>query len=78
MIVDKKSVNEVISSLINGKDPDSAGISGEHLKYGGETLLSVLTDLIHSIAVFESCTIPALIKLGLVCPVFKKNRETCL
>jgi hypothetical protein len=34
MIVDKKSVNEVISSLKNGKAADSAGISGEHLKYG--------------------------------------------
>ena len=71
MIVDKKSVNEVISSLKNGKAADSAGISGEHLKYGGETLLSALTDLINSI--LETCTLPELFKLDLVSPVFKKK-----
>jgi hypothetical protein len=72
MIVDKKSVNEVISSLKNGKAADSAGISGEHLKYGGETLLSALTDLINSI--FETCTLPELFKLDLVSPVFIAHR----
>ena len=55
----------------NGKAADSAGISGEHLKYGGKTLLSMLTDLINSI--FENCSLPELFKLGLVSPVFKKK-----
>jgi len=57
--------------LKNGKAADSAGISGEHLKYGGETILSALTDLINSI--FETCTLPELFKLDLVSPVFKKK-----
>ena len=58
----------------NGKAADSAGICSEHLKYGGETLVHVLTKLINLI--FRHCTLPELFEMGLVSPVFKNKGKS--
>ncbi|CAC5388172.1 unnamed protein product [Mytilus coruscus] len=62
IIVSKNLVKEVICQLKNGKAADSAGICSEHLKYGGETLIHVLTKLFNLI--FRHCTLPELFEMG--------------
>ena len=64
-------VANVIYSLKNGKAPDIAGISSEHLKYGGPLVVTVLIQLINLI--FESFSLPELFKLFLVSPIFKNK-----
>ncbi|VDI04539.1 Hypothetical predicted protein [Mytilus galloprovincialis] len=71
IIVSEELVSEVICQLKNGKAADSAGICSEHLKYGGKTLVVMLTKLINLI--FQSCTLPELFEMGLVSPVFKNK-----
>ncbi|CAC5379464.1 unnamed protein product [Mytilus coruscus] len=71
IIVSESLVKEVICQLKNGKAADSAGICSEHLKYGGETLVHVLTKLIDLI--FRHCTLPEFFEMGLVSPVFKNK-----
>ncbi|CAC5399462.1 unnamed protein product [Mytilus coruscus] len=64
-------VEKTILSLKNGKSPDELNISAEHLKYGGSLLISVLAYIINFL--FKHVHIPALIKSGIVCPVFKNG-----
>ncbi|VDI71276.1 Hypothetical predicted protein [Mytilus galloprovincialis] len=72
--VSENLVKEVICQLKNGKAADSAGICSEHLKYGGETLVHVLTKLINLI--FRHCNLPELFEMGLVSPVFKNKGKS--
>ncbi|CAC5365303.1 unnamed protein product [Mytilus coruscus] len=60
-----------ILSFKNGKSPGELNKSAEHLKYGGSLLISVLAFIINFL--FKHVHIPALIKSGIVCPVFKNG-----
>ncbi|CAC5378655.1 unnamed protein product [Mytilus coruscus] len=64
-------VEKTILSFKNGKSPDELNISAEHLKYGGSLLISVLAFIINFL--FKHVHIPAVIKSGIVCPVFKNG-----
>jgi hypothetical protein len=67
----EKELEEAIRSLNSKKAPDVYGITAEHLKYGGSTLVSYLTELLNNICKADST--PDLIKLGILSPVFKRK-----
>ncbi|XP_033761518.1 uncharacterized protein LOC117343284 [Pecten maximus] len=68
-----EEVSNTIVSFKNGKSPDQEGISAEHLKYGGPTLISILTIIINYI--FKNLYIPDFLKAGIhvATPVLKKK-----
>lgn len=67
----EKELEEAIRSLNSKKAPDVYGLTAEHLKYGGSTLVNYLTELLNNICKADST--PDLIKLGILSPVFKRK-----
>jgi hypothetical protein len=46
-------------------------VTSEHLKYGGQKLITVLTMLVNFI--FQNKHIPPILKSGIACPIYKKG-----
>lgn len=62
--------------LRNGKASGPGGVCAELIKYGGNEVTRLLTDLINRI--LEDGIIPPEMKLGYITPIFKKgDRKTC-
>jgi hypothetical protein len=51
--------------------PNDSKVTSEHLKYGGQKLIIVLTMLINFI--FQNKHIPPILKSGIACPIYKKG-----
>ena len=64
-------INSAIKKLNNNKAVDIFGLTAEHLKYGGPQLQLVLKDLLNSVLLQGK--IPAVLKKGIITPVFKKG-----
>ena len=47
--INEKEIHQVIKSLNSGKSPDEMGLTAEHLKYSGETLLPTLVAIFNDI-----------------------------
>jgi hypothetical protein len=58
--VKENEVLKYIFSFKNGKAPDDSKVTSEHLKYGGQKLITVLTMLINFI--FQNKHIPPILK----------------
>ncbi|CAC5420707.1 unnamed protein product [Mytilus coruscus] len=69
-IVNEDEVMDCIFSFKNGKVPDETRFTSEHLKYGGQNLISMLTILVNFI--FHNIHIPTVLKNDITCPIFKK------
>ena len=67
----EKELEKAIRSLNSKKAPDVYGLTAEHLKYGGSTLVNYLTELLNNTCKADST--PDLIKLGILSPVFKRK-----
>ena len=72
--IDKYEVNRVINELKMKKAPGFDQITSEHIKYGGERLVTCLTKLFNIINQHEY--IPTDFKIGIIIPIPKgsKNR----
>ncbi|VDI18845.1 Hypothetical predicted protein [Mytilus galloprovincialis] len=46
-------------------------ITAEHVKFRGQTLISILTNIIN----FQNLDIPSLLKSGIACPILKKGKK---
>ncbi|VDI42974.1 Hypothetical predicted protein [Mytilus galloprovincialis] len=69
--VTEEQVEKVINTLKSGKAADCANLTSEHLKNGGQIVISAVTKLINMI--FDVCSIPDLLKLGIATPVYKRK-----
>ncbi|CAG2239510.1 unnamed protein product [Mytilus edulis] len=68
-----EEVKKTVLSFKNGKSPDEENITAEHVKFGGHTLISILTNIINFI--FQNLDIPSLLKSGIACPILKKGKK---
>ena len=69
-----QEIHEVIRSLPDGKAPGFDGITYEHLKYGGETMVRTLLKFYNCIIDREE--IPDSFKLAVKIPILKSNKKT--
>ncbi|XP_063411607.1 uncharacterized protein LOC134694525 [Mytilus trossulus] len=69
--VTEYELNKCILSFKNGKAPDVDKFTIEHLKYGGQTVINILTKLINLI--FKTVAVPNNLKIGIGCPLFKNG-----
>ncbi|VDI42782.1 Hypothetical predicted protein [Mytilus galloprovincialis] len=69
-----EEIDKAINQLNTNKAPDIYGITAEHIKYGGDTLLQAITSIINNIC--SSATIPDCIKHGILTPNIQKQRTT--
>ena len=65
-------VYQVIQKLKNNKAADELGLTSEHIKYGGISLVESMTSVINSI--LKEVEIPDFLKAGIVTPVHKKGK----
>jgi hypothetical protein len=65
-------VKKVIHSLNSGKAPDNCGITAEHMKHAGETLISTISTLINKILKLK--IVPRTMKEGILTPIEKRER----
>ncbi|CAG2242211.1 unnamed protein product [Mytilus edulis] len=70
-MVNEDEVSDCILSFKNGKSPDETRVTSEHLKHGGQNLISILTILVNFI--FQNIHIPTVLKNGIACPIFKSG-----
>ncbi|VDI70086.1 Hypothetical predicted protein [Mytilus galloprovincialis] len=70
-ILKAEEIDKAINQLNTNKAPDIYGITAEHIKYGGDTLLQAITSIINNIC--SSATIPDCIKHGILTPIFKNK-----
>jgi hypothetical protein len=64
-------ISDYISNLKNAKAPDEFGISSEHLKFAGATVVPIVRTIIENI--FKTEQIPEQMKTGVITPVFKNK-----
>ena len=69
-------VETSIRKLNSGKSPDEYGLCAEHFKYGKEIVSEYITPLFNQI--LESKSVPAAFKTGILTPVLKKDKDSCL
>ena len=72
--ITEKEVVDAIRRLKNNKVMHSLGLSSEHFKLGGRDLVTFLTEFINYIV--SSKHVSALLKEGIVTPIFKKGDDT--
>lgn len=65
----REEVEGAVESLKLGKAGGFDGLLPEHLRYGGNFLILWIQQVCNSIVEFE--TVPAVLKVGVVCPVYK-------
>ena len=70
--IDQNAVQKNVAKLKNNKACDAYGITGEHLKYAGCTVIPLLTELLQQVV--RSCLLPAGFKNGIVTPVYKNKK----
>ena len=68
-------IHQAIKSLNSGKSPDEMGLTAEHLKYSGETLLPTLVAIFNDIV--RTKTVPDVFKSGIITPVHRKGNDPC-
>ena len=68
------SIKSHIQSLKNNKAPDPYGVSAEHIKSAGNSVIKVLTIIANK--AFRKQQIPDDLKLGIVTPVPKKKKDS--
>lgn len=56
MIISTEDVETTIQSMRNGKAADQAGIAAEHLKYGGQAIIILITQLLRQIFTQHLCS----------------------
>ena len=69
-------VKTSIRKLNSGKSPDEYGLCAEHFKYGKDIVSEYITPLFNQI--LESKSVPAAFKTGILTPVLKKDKDSCL
>ena len=69
--ISKKEALSAVKSLNKGKSADNYNISAEHLSYGADIIVPVLTELLNKMLQFG--IVPDSLKLGLVTPVIKRK-----
>ena len=69
-------VETSIRILNSGKSPDEYGLCAEHFKYGKDIVSEYITPLFNQI--LESKSVPAAFKTGILTPVLKKDKDSCL
>jgi hypothetical protein len=69
--VSEEELSKCISTFKNGKAPNESKITIEHLKYGGNLNVIILTKLVSLI--FQNEEIPNTLKTGIGCPIFKNG-----
>ncbi|CAG2193589.1 unnamed protein product [Mytilus edulis] len=69
-------IQKAIKSINKGKAEDIYGVSIENYLYGGDLFLKFLHKLINTM--FQKRLIPDFIKMGLLSPVYKKQRRQIL
>jgi hypothetical protein len=70
--ITQKEVEKAIAKLNSGKAADQDGISAEHLKFAGSTIIPTLTNLFNTILIHGY--IPQSFKEGTITPILKKGR----
>ena len=70
-LVSQTEVEQIIKSLKNNKAMDGCGVSAEHLKYGGSTVVEFVTCVLNEI--FRLGRVPEMFKLGFITPIYKKH-----
>ena len=66
-------VEKAIGKLANKKAPDHLGLTAEHFKKGGDAIVNYTTSLLNTIK--RECSIPEILKTGIVTPVLKKDKD---
>ena len=69
-------VETSIRKLNSGKSPDEYGLCAKHFKYGKDIVSEHITPLFNQI--LESKSVPAAFKTGILTPVLKKDKGSCL
>ena len=69
--ISEKEVSSAIKSLNKGTSPDIYNICAEHLMYGADTVIPILTELLNKM--WQLGTVPDSVKLGVLTPVFKRK-----
>ena len=72
--ISTSDVQKVINSMKNSKAADKEGLTAEHFKYGGDSLVQTVTDVVQDI--MNGNEIPKIFKEGLITPIYKKTRKT--
>ena len=73
------TVSEVetsIQKLNSGKSPDEYGLCAEHFKFGKDIISEHITPVFNQI--LEQKSVPASLKTGILTPVIKKDKDSCL
>ena len=66
-------VEKAVKSLNSNKAADEYGITAEHVKFAGEPLWTLLTNIFN--AILETGKIPETFKTGYITPVHKKGKD---
>ena len=69
-------VETSIRKLNSGKSPDEYGLCAEHFKYGNDIVSENITPLFNQ--VLESKSVLSAFKTGILSPVLKKDKDSCL
>ena len=69
--ISTSDVQKVINSMKNSKAADKEGLTAEHFKYGGYSLVQTVTDIVQDI--MNGNEIPKIFKEGLITPIYKKQ-----
>jgi hypothetical protein len=74
--VNTQEVTECIKQLKNKKAPGWDQITAEHIKYGGQALVNMLTCLFNGMIQYE--IIPQHLKLGVIIPIPKGDKDSTI
>ena len=69
--ISTNDVQKVINSMKNSKAADKEGLTAEHFKYGGDSLVQTVTNVVEDI--MNGNEIPKIFKEGLITPIYKKQ-----
>ena len=72
--ITENEVLKAISQLNSNKSADESGLTAEHLKNSGDTLINEITDIFNTI-LQEKC-VPSQFKSGILTPVLKKSKDS--
>ena len=73
-LIETDEVQRAIGKLKNNKAADTIGLTSEHLKHGGHTLVCFMTEMLNYI--IQTKKVSVVLKEGLVTPIFKKGDPT--
>ena len=73
LLIEPSILRKHVCSLKNNKAPDPFGVAAEHLKHAHDSITPVLTSITNRI--LEKQTIPDDLKLGMITPVPKKQKD---